>query len=112
MQPSLATFRDPREASTKASLVTTDVFTSMGQEKEREVRLEKFRAFRVDHELMSVASENAIFMHCLPAHRNEEVSTELIEDESVSVVWDQAENRLHAQKALMLFLLGQKMTQI
>ena len=105
-------FRDPREASTKASLVTTDVFTSMGQEKEKEVRLEKFRAFRVDHELMSVASENAIFMHCLPAHRNEEVSTELIEDENFSVVWDQAENRLHAQKALMLFLLGQKMTQM
>lgn len=110
--PRVKLFRDPKEASTKASLVTTDVFTSMGQEKEREVRLEKFRAFRVDHELMSVASENAIFMHCLPAHRNEEVSTELIEDENVSVVWDQAENRLHAQKALMLFLLGQKITQI
>ena len=110
--PRVKLFRDPREASTKASLVTTDVFTSMGQEKEIKVRLEKFRAFRVDHELMSVASKNAIFMHCLPAHRNEEVSTELIEDENVSVVWDQAENRLHAQKALMLFLLRQKMAQI
>ena len=98
--------QDPKEASRDASLVTTDVFTSMGQEKEREMRLEKFQKYCVNHELMSTASENAIFMHCLPAHRGEEVSAELIEDKKISVVWDQAENRLHAQKALILFLLG------
>ena len=104
-------FRDPVEASRDASLVTTDVFASMGQEEEREMRLKKFKGFRVDHELMSTASENAIFMHCLPAHRNEEVSAELIEDEKISVVWDQAENRLHSQKSLLLFLLGHQMDQ-
>jgi ornithine carbamoyltransferase len=90
-----------------ADLVTTDVFASMGQESEQTTRLEHFAGFQVNHELMALAAENAVFMHCLPAHRGEEVSAELLEDKSISVVWDEAENRLHAQKALMLFLLSQ-----
>jgi ornithine carbamoyltransferase len=79
----------------------------MGQESEQTTRLEHFAGFQVNHELMALAAENAVFMHCLPAHRGEEVSAELLEDKSISVVWDEAENRLHAQKALMLFLLSQ-----
>jgi ornithine carbamoyltransferase len=96
---------DPVTAVTGADLVTTDVFASMGQEHEQQDRLEKFSGFQVNHELMSHAAEQALFMHCLPAHRDEEVSAELLEDQSISVVWDEAENRLHAQKALMVFLL-------
>tara|TARA_B100000809_G_scaffold78826_1_gene76758 strand:- start:1082 stop:1963 length:882 start_codon:yes stop_codon:yes gene_type:complete len=98
--------RKPMEAVTGAQLVTTDVYTSMGQESETRARLEHFSGFQVNHRLMSYAAEDALFMHCLPAHRNEEVSAELLEDESISVVWDEAENRLHAQKALMKFLLS------
>ena len=98
--------RNPMEAVTGAQLVITDVYTSMGQESETQTRLEHFSGFQVNHRLMSYAAEDALFMHCLPAHRNEEVSTELLEDESISVVWDEAENRLHAQKALMKFLLS------
>ena len=98
--------RNPMEAVTGAQLVITDVYTSMGQESETQTRLEHFSGFQVNHRLMSYAAEGALFMHCLPAHRNEEVSTELLEDESISVVWDEAENRLHAQKALMKFLLS------
>lgn len=96
---------DPATAVAGADLVTTDVFASMGQENEQQDRLDKFSGFQVDHKLMSHAGERALFMHCLPAHRGEEVSAELLEDESISVVWDEAENRLHAQKALMVFLL-------
>ena len=96
---------DPATAVAGADLVTTDVFASMGQENEQQDRLDKFSGFQVDHKLMSHAAEHALFMHCLPAHRGEEVSAELLEDESISVVWDEAENRLHAQKALMVFLL-------
>ena len=98
--------RNPMEAVTGAQLVITDVYTSMGQESETQTRLEHFSGFQVNHRLMSYAAEDALFMHCLPAHRNEEVSAELLEDESISVVWDEAENRLHAQKALMKFLLS------
>ncbi|MDG1693321.1 MAG: ornithine carbamoyltransferase [Porticoccaceae bacterium] len=98
---------DPKQAVSGADLVTTDVFASMGQESEQTTRLEHFAGFQVNHELMALAADNALFMHCLPAHRGEEVSAELIEDKSISVVWDEAENRLHAQKALMLFLLSQ-----
>ncbi len=94
----------PAEAVSGADWVATDVWASMGQEDEQAERLEHFKAFQVDHELMSHAAKDAIFMHCLPAHRGEEVSAELIEDDQVSVVWDEAENRLHSQKALMLFL--------
>ncbi|MFT4651569.1 MAG: ornithine carbamoyltransferase [Porticoccaceae bacterium] len=98
--------RSPVEAVSGANLVTTDVYASMGQESERQVRLEKFAGFQVNHELMAHAAHRAIFMHCLPAHREEEVSGALLEDENISVVWDEAENRLHAQKALMVFLLS------
>ena len=97
--------QSPQTAARGANLVTTDVFASMGQEDQRQLRLTQFSDFKVDHNLMSLAAEGALFMHCLPAHRNEEVTGELLEDESISVVWDEAENRLHAQKALMLFLL-------
>ena len=98
--------RNPVEAVAGAQLVTTDVYASMGQESEAKARLEQFSGFQVNHQLMSYAADDALFMHCLPAHRNEEVSEELFEDECISVVWDEAENRLHAQKALMIFLLS------
>lgn len=96
---------NPKEAVKDADWVATDVWASMGQEEEQEARLKRFAGFQVNHELMSQAHSDAIFMHCLPAHRGEEVSAELLEDEAISVVWDEAENRLHAQKALLEFLL-------
>lgn len=95
---------NPEEAVRNADWVSTDVWASMGQETEQQVRTKAFERFQVNHELMSHANSNAVFMHCLPAHRDEEVSAALLEDESISVVWDEAENRLHAQKALMEFL--------
>lgn len=95
----------PAAAVAGADLVVTDVFTSMGQEAEQQQRITAFAGFQVDHELMALAASDALFMHCLPAHRGEEVSAELIEDSRYSVVWDEAENRLHSQKALMRFLL-------
>ena len=98
---------DPMQAASGADLVTTDVFASMGQEAEQATRLEHFAGFQVNHDLMAAAADNALFMHCLPAHRGEEVSAELLDDKAISVVWDEAENRLHAQKALILFLLNQ-----
>ncbi|MGQ9425400.1 ornithine carbamoyltransferase [Gilvimarinus sp. F26214L] len=100
-------FRDPREAIRGAHWVSTDVWASMGQEEEQQARLQKFSGFQVNHELMALAHADAIFMHCLPAHRGEEVSAELLEDTGASVVWDEAENRLHAQKALLEFLMAQ-----
>ena len=96
---------DPVVAVTGAHLVTTDVFASMGQEEEQEERLKHFANYQVNHQLIGHAADDVLFMHCLPAHRDEEVSAELLEDENISVVWDEAENRLHAQKALMVFLL-------
>lgn len=98
--------RIPEEAAKGADWVVTDVWASMGQEDEQKKRLQEFAGYEVNHALMSHANKDAIFMHCLPAHRGEEVSADLIEDDAISVVWDEAENRLHAQKALMLFLLG------
>lgn len=95
---------DPKTAIRNSDWVATDVWASMGQEAEQKERLDLFRGYQVDHELMSYAHSDAIFMHCLPAHRGEEVSGDLLEDSKISVVWDEAENRLHAQKALMLFL--------
>jgi ornithine carbamoyltransferase len=95
---------DPREAAQDADLVTTDVWASMGQEEEQKVREKAFAAFEVNDALMACARPDAVFMHCLPAHRGEEVSASVI-DGAQSIVWDQAENRLHAQKALMEFLL-------
>ena len=95
---------DPREAARGADLVTTDVWTSMGFEAEERARREAFAGFQVDAALMALAGPEALFMHCLPAHRGEEVSAEVV-DGPRSVVWDEAENRLHVQKALMEYLL-------
>ncbi len=97
--------RDPKEAVKGADWVVTDVWASMGQEEEQKEREKQFAGYQVNHDMMALANDDAIFMHCLPAHRDEEVSAELLEDEKISVVWDEAENRLHAQKALMEFLL-------
>lgn len=100
----LREFNDPMQACAGAHLVTTDVWTSMGYEAENEERRKAFADWCVDAEMMSVAADDAIFMHCLPAHRGEEVTGDVI-DGPQSVVWDEAENRLHVQKALMEFLL-------
>ncbi|MGM0594109.1 MAG: ornithine carbamoyltransferase [Pseudomonadota bacterium] len=97
--------RDPKEAANGANLVTTDVWASMGQEEEQKIREKAFAAYEVNDAIMACAAEDALFMHCLPAHRGEEVSASVIDGQQ-SVVWDQAENRLHAQKALMERLLG------
>ena len=97
-------FKDPMQACEGADLVTTDVWTSMGYEAENEARKKAFADWCVDEDMMKVAKPDALFMHCLPAHRGEEVSAEVI-DGPQSVVWDEAENRMHAQKALMEFLL-------
>lgn len=96
---------DPAQAIANADVVTTDVWASMGQETEQQQRLAAFAGFQVNRELMAKASPDAIFLHCLPAHRGEEVAAEVI-DGPQSVVWHEAENRLHAQKALIEFLLG------
>jgi len=97
-------FADPMEAARGADLVTTDVWTSMGFEAENEERKRDFEDWQVDGDMMKVAKKDALFMHCLPAHRGEEVAAEVI-DGPHSVVWEEAENRLHAQKALMEYLL-------
>lgn len=97
-------FRDPKAACENADMVTTDVWASMGQEEEQKQREDAFSAFQVNDEIMSLTHNDALFMHCLPAHRGEEVSASVI-DGPQSVVWDEAENRLHAQKALLEFLL-------
>ncbi|MGB3681299.1 MAG: ornithine carbamoyltransferase [Rubrobacteraceae bacterium] len=97
--------QDPREASSGAQVIYTDVWASMGQEAEASERKKKFAPYQVNEELMELADENAIFLHCLPAHRGEEVTAEVI-DGPRSRVLDQAENRLHAQKALLYLLLS------
>jgi len=97
-------FSDPHDAVKDVDLVTTDVWTSMGFEAETEKRKEDFSDFLVDEKMMSCANKEALFMHCLPAHRGEEVTSEVIEGPQ-SVVWDEAENRLHTQKALMEYIL-------
>ena len=97
-------FNHPMQACEGADLVTTDVWTSMGYEAENEARLKAFVDWCVDEEMMAVAKPEAVFMHCLPAHRGEEVAAEVI-DGPQSVVWDEAENRMHVQKALMEYLL-------
>jgi ornithine carbamoyltransferase len=96
--------RDAREATQDADLVTTDVWASMGQEDESHERSAIFAPYQVNAEVMAQAKSDALFLHCLPAHRGEEVTAEVI-DGPQSVVWDEAENRLHAQKALIEFLL-------
>lgn len=97
-------FKDPMDACRDAHLVTTDVWTSMGFEAENEQRRKAFADWCVDAEMMAAAQPGALFMHCLPAHRGEEVAAEVI-DGPQSVVWDEAENRMHVQKALMEYLL-------
>jgi ornithine carbamoyltransferase len=97
-------FANPSDACVDADLVTTDVWTSMGYEEENTARLKAFDGWIVDGTKMQRAQPNALFMHCLPAHRGEEVAAEVI-DGPQSVVWDEAENRLHVQKALMEYLL-------
>ena len=95
---------DPASAARGADLIVTDVWASMGQEEEQATREKAFRDYQVDAKLMKLAAKDALFMHCLPAHRGEEVSAEVL-DGPQSVVWDEAENRLHAQKALLEMLL-------
>ena len=97
-------FKDPMDACRGADLVTTDVWTSMGYEAENEARRKAFADWCVDAEMMRAAQPDALFMHCLPAHRGEEVEADVI-DGPQSVVWDEAENRMHVQKALMEYLL-------
>jgi len=98
------TFDDPMDACRGADLVTTDVWTSMGYEAENDTRRAAFADWMVDADMMRVAARDALFMHCLPAHRGEEVAADVI-DGPQSVVWDEAENRLHAQKALLEVLV-------
>lgn len=96
--------RDTKEAAKGAHLLVTDVWASMGQEEEQKEREAIFKHYQVSPELMDLADKDALFMHCLPAHRGEEISHDMLDDPR-SVVWDEAENRLHAQKALMEYLL-------
>ena len=102
-------FVDPMQAARDADLVTTDVWTSMGFEAENEERKRDFADWQVDQDMMAVAKSDALFMHCLPAHRGEEVAGDVI-DGPHSVVWDEAENRLHVQKALLEYLLLGRIT--
>lgn len=97
-------FKDPMDATRGADIVTTDVWTSMGFEEEKKDRIRDFADWQVNKDMMKLANKDAIFMHCLPAHRGEEVTAEVI-DGNQSVVWEEAENRLHVQKALLEYLL-------
>ncbi len=101
---SIAIFDHPQEAVAGADVVVTDVWTSMGQEAEQEERLKSFAGYQVNEKLMELAARDYLFLHCLPAHRGEEVSTAVI-DGPHGAVWDEAENRLHAQKAVLALLL-------
>ena len=103
----LAVLTDPKKAVEDADVVYTDVWVSMGQEKESEKRMRAFKGYQVSTILLKLAKADAIFMHCLPAHREQEVTGDVI-DGPHSVVWDQAENRLHAQKGLLVSMLGSK----
>jgi ornithine carbamoyltransferase len=103
-QACVKVFKNPMDACRGAHLVTTDVWTSMGYEAENEARQKAFADWRVDNEMLAVARPDVLFMHCLPAHRGEEVDADVI-DGPHSVVWEEAENRMHVQKALMEFLL-------
>jgi ornithine carbamoyltransferase len=98
-------FKHSEDAVAGAHLVTTDVWASMGQESEQNTRKRRFAPYQITRRLLDLASEDVLFMHCLPAHRGEEISEDLLDDPR-AVVWDEAENRLHAQKALMEFLLN------
>ena len=102
-QAKIALFNNVSEAVTQSDLIVTDVWASMGQEEEQKKREVAFADFQVNDDVMALANDDALFMHCLPAHRGEEVSASVIDGQQ-SVVWDEAENRLHAQKALLEFL--------
>lgn len=104
---SVEAVHDPKEAVKDADVIYTDVWVSMGQEAEKEKRLKDFHGFQVNKELMKLAKKSVIFMHCLPAHRGEEVADDVI-DSKQSVVWDESENRLHSQKAIIYTLLAGK----
>jgi ornithine carbamoyltransferase len=99
--------RDPVEAVKGADVLYTDTWVSMGQEKEASRRLQDFKGYQIDGKLAAKANKDYIFMHCLPAHRGQEVSKEVI-DGAHSVIFDEAENRLHIQKAIMVFLYNSK----
>jgi ornithine carbamoyltransferase len=101
---SVTLFHDAREACTDSHVVYTDTWVSMGQEEEKQKRLEMLSPYQVNTNLMALADKDAIFMHCLPAHRNSEVTDEVM-DSAASVVFDQAENRMHVQKSIMLMML-------
>ncbi len=98
---------DPLDAARDADIVVTDTWVSMGEEAERNARLGAFQGYTVDSRIMGAASPHAVFMHCLPAHRGQEITDEVIEGPQ-SIVWDEAENRLHAQKALLVRLMAQR----
>jgi ornithine carbamoyltransferase len=100
---SIDVYTDPKHALIDSDVVATDAWISMGQESEKQQKLKEFAGFTLDGELLSIAKPEAIVLHCLPAHRGQEISAEVL-DGPRSVVWDQAENRLHAQKALMVWL--------
>ena len=101
-------FNNAEDAAVNADLIVTDVWASMGPEEEQKLREAAFAAFQVNEKLMELAHPDCLFMHCLPAHRGEEISEHMLDHKS-SVVWDEAENRLHAQKALMEFLLNENL---
>jgi ornithine carbamoyltransferase len=107
---SVSVLTDPQQAATGADVIVTDTWVSMGKESEKAERLETFGGYRVDADLMALATPDALFMHCLPADRGFEVTADVIDGEQ-SVIWDEAENRLHAQKALMVWLLEQNGTK-
>jgi ornithine carbamoyltransferase len=102
------TMHDPREAAHKADVIYSDVWVSMGQEEETEKRLKDFQGYQINANLVKHAKSTYVFMHCLPAHRGQEVTTEVIDSEGHSIIFDQAENRLHTQKSILIFLMGSK----
>ena len=104
---SITVSRDPRQAVDGAHVIYSDVWVSMGQEEETQRRLNDFQGFQINSDLVKLADKNYIFMHCLPAHRGQEVTADVI-DSKHSIIFDQAENRLHVQKAILIFLLGQR----
>jgi ornithine carbamoyltransferase len=103
--PGVETLRDPREAVAGADVVVTDTWISMGQEHERDGRLRDLQPYRLDHDLLALASPGAFVLHCLPAHPGEEATADVLYGER-SAIWEEAENRLHVQKALLALLLG------